>query len=265
MIVFPNIKINLGLYITDKRGDGFHNLISCFYPVGWTDILEITLSDTFEYLQSGIPIPGAQADNLCVKAYNLLQREYKIGPVRIHLHKIIPMGAGLGGGSSDAAFTLRSLDTLFSLKLTSDTLEKYAAELGSDCAFFIKNVPAIASSRGEVLKETNPVLKGKFILIVCPDIHVSTKQAFTGVQPKPTLLNIENTISDCSSWKQNLYNQFEDTVFPLSAEFEIIKGMLYEKGAFYASMSGSGSAIYGIFDQYPDFEIEKYRYFKGVL
>ncbi len=263
MIVFPNIKINLGLYITGKRQDGYHDLLSCFYPVNWCDILEIVPSEAFEFIQTGIPVPGTIEENLCVKGYKLLEANYKIGPVRIHLHKIIPMGAGLGGGSSDAAFTLKCLDSIFNLGLSAGQLKDYAAQIGSDCAFFIENVSAIAKSRGEVLESADLSLKGKYIVIVCPDINVSSKQAFAGINPKPYTEDIKKVLPATGLWKEQLHNQFEDTIFHLHPVLGTIKNLLYEKGAFYASMSGSGSAVFGIFENKPDFNIP--GHFHGTL
>ena len=265
MITFPNIKINLGLYITRRRNDGFHNLLSCFYPVDWCDILEVVPSDKFEFVQTGIEIPGNQEENLCCKAYYLLKEHFDLPPARIHLHKIIPMGAGLGGGSSDAAFTLKSLNTVFRLNLNDQQLAMYAAQLGSDCAFFIGNKPAIASSRGEVLHETTLDLKGKWIAIVCPGIHISTKQAFSGVNPKVYDLDFAEVLSQTDHWPDQLHNQFEDTVFPLQPELKLIKEDLYQNGAFYASMSGSGSSLFGLFEKEPDLDLTTQIAFKGIL
>ena len=265
MITFPNIKINLGLYITGKRSDGFHDLLSCFYPVNWSDILEITPSETFEFIQTGILVPGSVKDNLCVKAYDLIKEKHSIGSVRIHLHKIIPMGAGLGGGSSDAAFTLKILNAIFNLGLDHTQLQEYASQIGSDCAFFIENKTAIATSRGEVLELYGLDLKGKHIIIVCPDIHVSTKQAFSAINPKPYSGDFKQLLSDTNKWKGNLHNQFEDTILPIHPELEIIKNLLYANGAFYASMSGSGSAMFGLFDKEPDFNLSGLFSFKGIL
>ncbi|MBC7389009.1 MAG: 4-(cytidine 5'-diphospho)-2-C-methyl-D-erythritol kinase [Opitutaceae bacterium] len=265
MITFPNIKINLGLYITGKRSDGYHDLLSCFYPVNWCDILEITTSETFEFIQTGIPVPGFVEDNLCVKAYTLIKAKHSIGPVRIHLHKIIPMGAGLGGGSSDAAYALKSLNSIFNLGLDNTQLKKYASEIGSDCAFFIENKPAIATSRGEVLELSELDLRGKYIVIVCPDIHISTKQAFSAIKPKPYSADFKQLLAEYSIWKGHLHNQFEDTILTLHPKLQTIKDLLYENGAFYASMSGSGSAMFGLFNKEPDFNLPGLIIFKGIL
>ena len=265
MITFPNIKINLGLYITGKREDGFHNLISCFYPVNWCDILEIVPASAFEFIQTGIQIPGSIEDNLCVKAFNLLRDRHSIPNVRIHLHKIIPMGAGLGGGSADASFTLKCLNDIFHLGLEIHVLESYAGELGSDCAFFIKNEAAIASSRGEILEKFDINLKGKYILIICPEIHVSTKQAFANIKPEIYSSNFKQILINRTNWRENLANQFEDSIFPLHPTLSEIKNQFYNNGAFYASMSGSGSAIFGLFDKEPNFTLDNYTSYKAIL
>ncbi len=237
MVAFPPCKINLGLNILRKRSDGYHDIETCFYPVPWTDILEVVPSDKFEFTVSGNVIPGD--DNLCVAAYKLLNAP----PAKIHLHKIIPTGAGLGGGSSDAAWTLRLLNQVFSLGLTKDQLRGYAAGLGSDVAFFLDDIPMIGTGRGEVLTPANINLKGKFIVIVKPGVHVSTAEAYAGIVPKESKLDLENISS--------LKNDFEESIFKKFPEIASIKSKLYEAGAMYASMSGSGSAVYGIFNSAP--------------
>lgn len=252
MLSFPNIKINLGLYITERRNDGFHNLLTCFYPVQWNDILEIVPSDTFEFKQTGLEVPGNEADNLCVKAYKLLKQDFNLPNAFIHLHKIIPMGAGLGGGSSDAAFVLKTLNEVFELGISIPQLEKYAAQLGSDCAFFIQNKPTIASGRGEIFQDCTLDLKGTQIVIVYPNVHVSTADAFSGVKPQPFEGDFEALLQDKTKWKTSLFNQFEETIFPKYPLLAEIKETLYNKGAFYASMSGSGSAVFGLFEKEVD-------------
>lgn len=240
MIAFPPCKINLGLNILRKRADGFHDIETCFYPVPWTDILEVIPSGKFEFTTSGNPIPGGE--NLCVKAYDLL----KPPPAKIHLHKIIPAGAGLGGGSSDAAWTLRLLNDVFDLKYSKEKLRSLAAQLGSDCAFFIDDGPMIGTGRGEVLTPANISLKGMFIVIIKPDIHVSTAEAYAGIVPKESKLDIENI--------QDLRNDFEPSIFKKYPLLASIKATLYEAGASYASMSGSGSSVFGLFPQAPAYE-----------
>ena len=249
MVSFPFCKINLGLSVLSKRADGFHNLETCFYPVSWTDVLEIILSDKFTFTTSGNNIPGDPDDNLCVKAYQLLKKDFDLDPVSIHLHKIIPSGAGLGGGSSDAAHTLQLLNTIFSLTLSRSKLMEYAATLGSDCAFFIQDKPMIGTGRGEVLKRINFSLN-KFLVIIKPDIHVSSRDAFAGITPRNATVSVEDVILNrpIEEWNGLLINDFESTVFSKYPLLASVKSRLYEIGAMYASMTGTGSAIFGIFN-----------------
>lgn len=265
MLAFPNIKINLGLYITERRNDGFHNLLTCFYPVQWNDVLEIVPSDTFEFKQTGLEVPGNETDNLCVKAYKLLKQDFNLPNAFIHLHKIIPMGAGLGGGSSDAAFVLKTLNEVFELGISIPQLEQYAARLGSDCAFFVQNKPTIASGRGEIFQDCTLDLKGTHIVIVYPDMHVSTADAFSGVKPRSFEGDFEALLQDKTKWKTSLFNQFEETIFPKYPLLAEIKETLYEKGAFYASMSGSGSAVFGLFEKEVDVKDFGNSCFKSIL
>lgn len=255
MVVFPHCKINLGLQVISKRDDGYHNIETCFYPVPWRDVLEIIKSNDFSFSQSGLTIRGNAAENLCVKAYQLLQKDFNLTPVQIHLHKVIPMGAGLGGGSSDAAFTLRVLNSIFTLNLSQNALMGYATKLGSDCSFFIDDKPMLASGRGEILSETTLSLTGKYLVIIKPDIHVSTAEAYGGVKPKQPTQTITKIINEqIPNWKEILLNDFEESVFKKHAVIKEIKEKLYLHGALYASMSGSGAAVFGIFDSPIDFE-----------
>jgi 4-diphosphocytidyl-2-C-methyl-D-erythritol kinase len=252
VVAFPPCKINLGLNVIRKRADNYHDIETCFYPVPWTDILEVIRSDKFEFTVTGNIIPGNTDDNLCVRAYRLL----KTPPVKIHLHKIIPTGAGLGGGSSDAAWTLRLLNDVFELGLTKDELKRYASQLGSDCPFFIEDGPMIGKGRGEILTKTDMTLKDKFVVIVKPDVHVSTAEAYGGVVPKESTLDIHNLTS--------LKNDFEDSVFQRYPVIRSIKQQLYSAGAMYAAMSGSGSAVFGIFSAAPHrgkapFDCQKFK------
>jgi 4-diphosphocytidyl-2-C-methyl-D-erythritol kinase len=235
--------------VLSKRSDGFHNLETCFYPVPWLDVLEIIPSDIFAFTSTGLEIPGRQEENLCIKAYQLLKNKFGLPPVSIHLHKTIPMGAGLGGGSSDAAYTLRLINDKFELNLSTDTLIEYASQLGSDCAFFIHDKPMLGTGRGEMLNGIEVSLKGKYLIIVKPEIHVSTADAFSGITPKPSHYSIKNTVTQHSidQWKNVLKNDFEDTVFKKFPAIKEIKEKLYARGAIYASMSGSGAAVFGIF------------------
>lgn len=253
MVAFPHCKINLGLHVISRREDGYHNIETCFYPVPWTDILEVIPSKEFTFTSSGSVIPGKEADNLCVKAYQFLQTQFKLEPVKIHLHKVLPTGAGLGGGSSDAAFTLRLLNTVFNLKFTTNQLKEFASQLGSDCTFFVEDKPMLGSGRGEQLTELQLSLKGYYLVVVKPDIHVSTAEAYAGVLPQQPDKTIAEILSyPIAKWKDNLVNDFEKSVFKKYPSIEEIKNELYNCGAIYASMSGSGSSVYGIFQSETD-------------
>lgn len=256
MITFPPCKINLGLNVTEKRMDGYHNLDTCFYPVPFNDVLEIIRSEELAFESTGILIPGNAADNLCVKAYQLLKKEFDIPHVRIHLHKVIPSGAGLGGGSSDAAHTLRILNSLFSLGLGTEKLMSLAAQLGSDCAFFVQDNAMIGSGRGEVLTPCSLSLKDKFLVLVKPDIHVSTAEAYGGITPKKNSFAVKEVVEEkkMSEWRELLTNDFEETVFKKHPRIAAIKSSLYQQGASYACMSGSGSTVLGIFDSEIDLD-----------
>jgi 4-diphosphocytidyl-2-C-methyl-D-erythritol kinase len=251
MIAFPHCKINLGLYITERREDGYHNLETCFYPVPCADVLEIISAERFEFSTSGIFIPGNIGDNLCLKAYELLKEKFRLPPVRIHLHKVIPTGAGLGGGSSDAAFTLRLLNDIFDLKLTKNSLKEFAAQLGSDCSFFVEDQPMIGMGRGEILRPCRVDLGGKFLVLVKPDVHVSTAEAYNGVVPKKNNLPLSTIVEEMSmeEWRGHLHNDFEESVFQRYPIIGEIKQELYRMGASYACMSGSGSTLVGLFDK----------------
>lgn len=254
MIVFPNCKINLGLHILRKREDGYHDLETVFYPVKFTDILEIIPernqpTEGVQYSQTGLHIQGEAADNLCVKAYHLLKKDFpEIPVVKLHLHKVIPTGAGLGGGSADAAFTLRVLNDQFKLDLTESRLLDYALALGSDCPFFIKNQPVYATGRGERMEPVQVDLSGYTLVLVNPGIHVPTAKAFAGILPALPEKSIKEIIQQpVSSWADELSNDFEKTVFYEYPEIGAIKNELYMAGASYAAMSGSGSTVFGLF------------------
>ena len=254
MICFPTCKINLGLRITQKRADGFHALETVFFPISIKDALEIIIEQDanaapITFTSSGLTIHGNPSDNLCFKAYELFKKDYPTIPnIKMHLHKQIPMGAGLGGGSSDGAFTLIALNQLFDLQIPEDKLMQYALTLGSDCPFFILNSPAYATGRGEILKTIHVNLDGYTIVIVNPDITISTKLAFSLITPKVPDTNLEAIICEpVSTWKDNLINDFEEPIFNSFPELANIKETLYQKGAVYASMTGTGSTVYGIF------------------
>jgi 4-diphosphocytidyl-2-C-methyl-D-erythritol kinase len=252
MISFPNAKINLGLQVTEKRTDGFHNLETVFYPVGWSDALEFVVARDFQFTTSGIPISGTPESNLVIRAYQLFKEEFGLPALKIHLHKNIPFGAGLGGGSSDAAFMLRMMNKAFDLNISEEKLMGYAAILGSDCPFFILNKPVFATGRGEIMQETTVSLNDMFILLVKPPVEVSTAKAFQFIVPqKPEHSLLETLSFPVQDWKGKVVNQFESSVFQSYKEILDVKERLYELGAVYASMSGSGSCVFGIFDELP--------------
>lgn len=252
MICFPNAKINLGLHITAKRKDGYHDIETCMIPIPLFDALEMIEGKKDLFETTGMNIPGAEKDNLIIKALKLLRKDFNdLPPVHIHLHKNIPMGAGLGGGSADAAFALTLMNRLFDLHLEDWFLEDYAAQLGSDCPFFIENTPKIATGRGEILEPVAIDIKGDHILLIKPPVHVGTKEAYAGVKPQAPKFPIKKILSDKSSWKEKLVNDFEASIFPQYPELAEIKAKLYEMGAYYAAMSGSGSTLFGLFKDSP--------------
>jgi 4-diphosphocytidyl-2-C-methyl-D-erythritol kinase len=249
VIVFPNCKINLGLRITHKRSDGYHDLETVFYPLPFFDVLEIIRKENFTFSMTGSAIDANLSDNLCARAYELLKNDHPSLPaVAIHLHKAIPSGAGLGGGSADAAFTLKLLKEKFGLSLTDDQLMSYALQLGSDCPFFIRNKPALATGRGEVLEEISLDLSAFQFIIVNPGIQISTAKAFEGIGPAVPSKSVKEIIQQpIGTWRNELINDFEKHVFKQYPEIASIKEQLYAHGAQYASMSGSGSTVFGIF------------------
>ena len=254
MVTYPNAKINLGLFVTEKRPDNYHNIETVFYPIPLCDEIECEISETntTTITISGMNIDGDSNDNLIIKAYNQLKRQYQIPAVSIHLKKNIPFGAGLGGGSADAAFTLKLINHFFSLGLSDAQLEIEAAKIGADCPFFIKNQPVFASGIGNVFTPIDLSLKGYYILLVKPSIHVSTPNAYKSIVPcKPSfdLQQINNI--PLSLWKHHIINDFEKPVFYQYLEIEQIKNSLYNIGAVYSSMSGSGSSVFGIFENKP--------------
>ncbi|MBX2933755.1 MAG: 4-(cytidine 5'-diphospho)-2-C-methyl-D-erythritol kinase [Ferruginibacter sp.] len=258
MISFPNCKINIGLQVLGKREDGFHEIETVFYPVALYDALEIISSATLEFTATGLPVDGSMADNLCVKAYHLLKKDFPQLPyVKIHLHKSIPMGAGLGGGSADSAFMLNLLNNKFNLNLTTPQLINYALQLGSDCPFFIINKPCIAKGRGERLEEIEVDISKYKIVLVNPGIHVNTGWAFSQLLKQSynekTFIRTGKSIKQIIaqpiiSWKDELLNDFELPVFNAHPQIKEIKETLYKMGALYAAMSGSGSTVFGVFN-----------------
>lgn len=253
MITFPNAKINLGLNIVEKRPDGYHNLETLFYPIALQDILEIIprKNDTpekYTLTMYDAPFDGNIDDNLVIKAYNALATDHPLPNLDFFLYKKIPTGAGLGGGSADAAFALKMINETAALSLTDEELETYAARIGADCAFFIRNKPAFATGIGNILTPAEIDLAGYTLVLVKPDIHISTKDAYAHVTPKRSNLSISEIVKrPIDEWRTLLVNDFEKSIFAKHPEMQVIKEKLYEIGAEYASMSGSGSAFFGIF------------------
>jgi 4-diphosphocytidyl-2-C-methyl-D-erythritol kinase len=253
MISFPNAKINLGLNVIEKRTDGFHNIESVFYPIKWCDVLEIIPSETFKFQSTGLPIPGNPNSNLIIKAFNVLRENGYLTDkqqVSIFLHKILPMGAGIGGGSADGAFALNLINDIFELNLPINTLQNFAAQLGSDCPFFIQNKPMFCFGKGTEFEDIALNLKWKYVVLVNPQIHISTAEAYAGVTPqKPKIALKEIIKSPISDWKNVLVNDFEASILKNHPKIAQIKNKLYDIGAQYASMTGSGSTVYGIFEE----------------
>lgn len=275
MITFPNAKINLGLNIVEKRPDGYHNLETVFYPVPIEDALEVNVLNEgnakFRLNQAGLQIEGEAGNNLVVKAYKLLDEKFNLPPVDIHLFKHIPSGAGLGGGSSDAAYMLKLLNEKFSLQLTQEALEEYAASLGADCAFFIRNTPTYAEGIGNIFSPISLSLEGYKIIVVKPDIFVSTRDAFAQIKPhRPEVPLKEIVKQPIEEWKELMLNDFEESVFPQFPAIREIKEELYGEGAVYAAMSGSGSSVFGLFEPETEltvkaFGIERATVYRGTL
>ena len=278
MIFFPNAKINLGLYILDKRTDGYHNIQSLLYPVPLSDVVEIIApaaqesGDKITCLCYGYPLDDA-SENLCIRAYNLLNKNFPLPAVRMSLYKNIPVGSGLGGGSADGTFMLKALNEHFSLGLTDEDLSRYALRLGSDCPFFIRNLPSLVSGRGEGITPFDPVLGGIHILIAFPGIRINTGEAYSYIDarrsdPPPSAASLESLIlKGAESWKDMLVNHFEPFVFGRYPGIRRLKEQMYAMGAVYASLTGSGSAVYGLFREEPrpgDISLNV-KTWKGVL
>ncbi len=251
MVRFPNCKINLGLHVTHKRPDGYHNIETVFYPVLLRDALEIIPSTEMQFEVTGLEVRGNAEDNLCLKAYQLLKKDFPhLHPLKIHLHKAIPIGAGLGGGSSDGAFMLTMINGKFDLQLSEKALIDYALQLGSDCPFFIINKPCFATGRGEVLEPITLDLSAYKIIVVNPQIHVSTKEAFSRLTPKIPEKSVKEIIAQpVVSWREELSEDFEKPVFDLHPAIKEIKDGMYAAGAIYASMTGTGSTVFGFFNK----------------
>jgi 4-diphosphocytidyl-2-C-methyl-D-erythritol kinase len=274
VIVFPNSKINLGLHILRKRTDGYHDIETVYYPLPLRDALEVITmasqerTSTLPFSSTGLPIDGGYVSNLCIKAYRLLKKDFpRIPHIRIHLHKVIPAGGGLGGGSADASFTLDLLNNMFSLGISRDRLMEYAYELGSDCPYFLINKPCFATGRGEILEPIDVDLSAYEIVVVNPGVHVSTGTAFTNIVPSTPGTSLKEIIQlPIEQWKLKMQNDFEKTIFKLHREIVDVKDTLYSKGAIFASMSGSGSTVFGIFhkDAQPEFSFPAHYFVKQM-
>ena len=261
MLVFPNAKINLGLFVIEKRSDGFHNIETVLFPIPLFDALEVISPCHEEFCLHihDIQIDGTPNDNLVYKAYELLKNDYGLPNIRVDLFKKIPFGAGLGGGSADAAFMLKLLNEKFFLNISDEKLEGYARRIGSDCACFIKNKPVFAYEKGDKFRPVDLNLSGYQLVLICPPIHVSTKTAYQNITPKAKMLNssplqeyfdLRNiSMIPVNEWKNYIKNDFEPSVFLQHPILSDIKQKLYDLGADYASMSGSGSAVFGLFSK----------------
>lgn len=262
MICFPNAKINLGLNIINKRPDGYHNIETIFYPIPIKDALEAVPADRDSFHATGIPIDAPTEKNLVMKALNMLRIRNTIPPMEVHLMKKIPFGAGLGGGSSDAAFMLKLINELCGLNYNIQRLETLAASIGADCPFFVKNTPVFASGIGNKFDSIDLSLSGYYLCLVKPDIAVSTPEAYSMVTPQEPEISLKEIIKmPVSEWKDIMINDFEYSVFSKHPMIGLIKETLYEAGALYASMSGSGSSVFGIFDKPPHIKDEYSTYF----
>jgi 4-diphosphocytidyl-2-C-methyl-D-erythritol kinase len=253
LLTFPNAKLNLGLYVTARRPDGYHSLESVFLPLPWADVLEVLPAPKGQEAASlaltGRPIPGEVATNLCLKAYELLKADFPALPAaQLHLHKIVPIGAGLGGGSADAAFALRAISDVFKLNLSVEVLESYARRLGADCAFFIQNQPRLALEKGDVFEDISLNLAGTACVVVYPGLHISTAEAYARIVPQAPKMPLRAALAQpIGTWRDTVSNDFETALTPTYPVLADIKQQLYAAGATYASLSGSGSAVYGLF------------------
>ena len=267
MVTFPNAKINLGLNVVEKRTDGYHNIETVFMPIfGLYDVLEIVESEKTTLQIFGIEIDGETDNNLIIKALRLLQKDFQLPELSCFLKKNIPTGAGLGGGSADAAFMLKMLNEKFSLNISQENLENYASKLGADCAFFVRNKTSFAQGTGNILSDINLSLQGKYLVLAKPNIHVSTADAYSKIVPKKWNIPLENVLKlSVSEWKNYLFNDFEQNVFSLYPQLAEIKQKMYDFSAIYAAMSGSGSTIFGIFNQKPKINFDDMFVFEMQL
>lgn len=272
MVVFPRSKINLGLTITGKRPDGYHDIETVFYPVPFCDAIEMVVSPDGEKNDSltvtGLDLTCIGEDNLILKAVKSLRESFSFASLKIHLHKVIPTGAGLGGGSSDAACMLCTINKYFGLSLEQEELKVLAAKMGSDCPFFIEGKPVYATGRGEIMKPVDNLLEGYKILLLNPGIQISTREAYENCIPAQSALSLTEIITkSISVWKDLMINDFEKTIFAKFPVIGSLKARLYQSGALYSSMSGSGSTVYGIYRDEPKIpdDLKKYVIFMGEL
>jgi 4-diphosphocytidyl-2-C-methyl-D-erythritol kinase len=272
MIVFPVAKINLGLRITEKRTDGYHNIETVFYPVPFCDALEFIVpeeqNDRDLLFTSGIETGASIDNNLVIKAVKKLRESHYIPFLKFHLHKAIPTGAGLGGGSSDAACLLKSLNRFFSLKINDDELKNIALTIGSDCPFFIDGTPAIGTGRGEILKPAADALTGYYMVLLNPRLHVSTREAYESCKPQKPSDSLDELIKmPVVEWRYHIFNDFEEYAFSKFPLISDLKNELYEAGALFSLMSGSGSSVFGIFSEKPQLpeKIREYVIWEGSL
>lgn len=254
MVIFPNAKINLGLSVIAKRTDGYHNLETVFVPVfELYDVLETVESNKTSLKIFGNEIDCDTENNLIIKALRLLQKDFQLPELSCFLKKNIPTGAGLGGGSADAAFMLKMINEKFSLNITQENLEKYASKLGADCAFFIRNKPSFAQGTGNIFSDVNISLRGKYLVLAKPNIHISTAEAYSKIIPQKWEIPVENVLKfSIENWKNYLFNDFEKSVFTAHPQLAIIKQQMYDFGAVFAAMSGSGATVFGIFNEKPN-------------
>jgi len=258
MVLFPNAKINIGLNLLQKRADGYHDIETLFYPIGMKDALEYVENNKNElnFAGSGLNLDIEPEQNIVLKAYRMLEDECTLPGLDIHLHKVIPSGAGLGGGSSDAAFFLKSLNDHLELNIPGERLKSLARKLGADCPFFLENKPAFASGTGDHLSPADISLKGYFLLLIKPPFGVDTKTAYAGVVPKPFAYNFKEILcGEMKGWKDKIKNDFEPTLFFRFPELEMLKNKLSKMEPLYLSMSGSGSSVYAIFDRDPAIDL----------
>lgn len=260
MIVYPCAKINLGLNVVSKRPDGYHNLETVFYPIPLFDVLEIEPSEKTTSLElKGQTLDGNPNENLVIKAYNAVRQKYPIPDIKITLDKRIPSQAGMGGGSSDCAYTITSLNKMFNLKMNNDEMRDIAAGLGADCSFFIDPQPSFATGIGEQLTQLPFSLKGYWIAIVKPPVAVSTRDAFSKIVPKQPKERCDSIVlRNINEWRNRLVNDFEKSVFEIYPSLYDIKKHFYDLGALYSCMSGSGSAMVGIFSNEPPMIMGEY-------